>query len=649
MIALTYNLNNTSRDRRWSVPDQVDATEALSCAFSTDVTSMKSIADYQSSLVQSIAAHVGVSENLWLSAFSANLQYQQVNSEFGTFNSSSANVFVSSGSTCQTYQASFRPFQSLNVTDSFRSGVTQMPTSFSSQTASWFESFFQAFGTSYATSIDMGASAAFQYELTTASYSNLRAGGVDISSGASISFLANFGFDASSSSHYQDFKAFSSAVSSTLSVGIGAAPPVTSNLSDWAAWQQQVSATNQDSSPFPIQYALTSLAMLFTSDIFPLDAEIKQKQAALTLALDHYCGQIVKNCGPPPPPANKTIGWKMFGFDHFHSHQSPYQGPKSNNLLWKFATNDIIRASPSFGSDGTIYVCSGDQNVYALNASGNLKWKFLTGTPISSSPAIGADGTIYIGAGNLYAITPTGEKKWILSGITFDTWSDPVISPDGTIYVAGGAGVCFGIDASGSIKWTYKAGGGCFSSPVIGANGIIYFSCVGTLFAIDTVGNLKWAYQANGTTLIDVYESPAIGLDGTIFWAQLGYLFAIDPSGNMKWKFGGWSMSSSVAVGSAGVIYVSGDENVYAIDQAGTLKWKFSGDAACGSPTLGADKTVYVGCGNMLHAIDETGSVIWTFSTNFKGYEYIRGLSIGPDGSLVFGSFSHYIYSIMDQ
>ena len=58
-----------------------------------------------------------------------------------------------------------------------------------------------------------------------------------------------------------------------------------------------------------------------------------------------------------------------------------------------------VDSSPAIGTDGTIYVGIGDDNLYALNrADGSLKWKYATGRRLRSSPAIGADGTIYVGS-----------------------------------------------------------------------------------------------------------------------------------------------------------------------------------------------------------------------------------------------------------
>ena len=105
---------------------------------------------------------------------------------------------------------------------------------------------------------------------------------------------------------------------------------------------------------------------------------------------------------------------------------------------WAFKTGKGVRSSPAIGSDGTIYVGSDDDNLYAINPDGSKKWEFDTFAEIIYSPEIGSDGTIYFGVwgwGNyLYAINPDGSRKW-----RFDTFAGVVTSPaigsDGTIYV----------------------------------------------------------------------------------------------------------------------------------------------------------------------------------------------------------------------
>ena len=51
---------------------------------------------------------------------------------------------------------------------------------------------------------------------------------------------------------------------------------------------------------------------------------------------------------------------------------------------WAFKTGDWVRSSPSIGSDGTIYVGSDDDNLYAINPDGSKKWAFKTGGNVYS-------------------------------------------------------------------------------------------------------------------------------------------------------------------------------------------------------------------------------------------------------------------------
>ena len=75
--------------------------------------------------------------------------------------------------------------------------------------------------------------------------------------------------------------------------------------------------------------------------------------------------------------------------------------------IWEFETGDEVFSSPAIGSDGTVYVGSFDNKLYAINGKSGVKlWEFETGGQVFSSPAIGSDGTVYVGSSDkkLYAI-----------------------------------------------------------------------------------------------------------------------------------------------------------------------------------------------------------------------------------------------------
>ena len=92
-----------------------------------------------------------------------------------------------------------------------------------------------------------------------------------------------------------------------------------------------------------------------------------------------YVGSIDNNLYAFKPVTSDRGDWWMFHHDVQHTGRSPFTGPAIPQLAWKYATGNAIYSSPALGADGTIYVGSNDDNLYALTASGALKWKYATG------------------------------------------------------------------------------------------------------------------------------------------------------------------------------------------------------------------------------------------------------------------------------
>ena len=142
--------------------------------------------------------------------------------------------------------------------------------------------------------------------------------------------------------------------------------------------------------------------------------------------------------------------WPMFRMDAKHTGISPYNTSHVDGTIkWTFETGDGIESSPVIGIDGTIYIGSHDGYLYAINPDGTEQWRFDAGPPryderwnvsksIMATPAIALDGTIYVysSANYLFAVDPNGTEKWkyyLLWGNDF--WTSPVIDDDGTIYI----------------------------------------------------------------------------------------------------------------------------------------------------------------------------------------------------------------------
>ena len=287
---------------------------------------------------------------------------------------------------------------------------------------------------------------------------------------------------------------------------------------------------------------------------------------------------------------------------------------KAREPKWVFQTSSYSCSSPAIAADGTIYVGSWDDNLYAVNPDGTEKWAFKTGRVVNSSPAIAADGTIYVGSrnSNLYAVNPDGTEKWAFK-TREDVDSSPAIAADGTIYVGSRDNNLYAVNPDGTEKWVFETGGDVASSPAIAADGTIYVgSWDVNLYAVNPDGTEKWAFKTGS----GVCSSPAIAADGTIYvgsWDD--NLYAVNPDGTEKWAFKTRDSidDSSPAIAADGTIYVGSlDDNLYAVNPDGTLEWFFrAGGDMNSSPAIAADGTIYVGSwdGNLYAILDDSGGL----------------------------------------
>ena len=351
------------------------------------------------------------------------------------------------------------------------------------------------------------------------------------------------------------------------------------------------------------------------------------------------------------------------------------------SLKWSFDTGDAIESSPVIGVDGTIYIGSHNGILYAINPDGSEKWRFDAGPPIydvrwnvsksmMATPAIAEDGTIYIysSANYLFALNPDGSEKWrfyVKWGNDF--WSSPTIGSDGTIFIGSARsqedkdyeGGLHAINPDGTEKWLFSDDSGVTSTAAIGSDGHIYFGGniahpsgqgnLGIIYALKPNGEQIWNY----TTEAWMESSPLIADDGIIYSGsgRDARVYTLDGDGSLKWFFQAEVGLSSVPIlGVDGTVYVGAwDCNMYALNPGGSVIWKYkTPDAFEGiisSPAIGSEGTIYVGSnsGNF-YAFYPNGSVKWTFET--KGSGIVSSPAIGADGTIYFGSWNHKLYAI---
>jgi outer membrane protein assembly factor BamB len=166
------------------------------------------------------------------------------------------------------------------------------------------------------------------------------------------------------------------------------------------------------------------------------------------------------------------------------------------------------------------------------------------------------------------------------------------------------------------LKWTYKTEGGIYHSPLIGADGTIYFGTDHSLYAIDADGALKWRYELEKEEFFCPY-SPILGIDGTIYFGYYetvttaepggiigthpgdGKLCALSPEGRFKWSYDCGIIEAPTIIGDDGTIYLSASIsegeffNLYALTPDGSLKWRYEVEAWLDHFVLGHDGAIY--------------------------------------------------------
>ncbi|WP_133468342.1 PQQ-binding-like beta-propeller repeat protein [Paraglaciecola marina] len=316
------------------------------------------------------------------------------------------------------------------------------------------------------------------------------------------------------------------------------------------------------------------------------------------------------------------------------------------DLKWSYLTNSNIVSSAAIDEDGTIYIGSYDNNLYAINPDGSLKWSFSALSGVSSAPIIGEDGTIYFGSldSNIYSLNNDGTLNWsyTTSG-SINSWGS--IDSDQTIYMGSDDGSVYALNSDGTLKWSYATGGFVRSSPTVSSSGDVYFGSYDNKFyALNTDGSFKWSYNLGS----NIPGSPAIGDDGTIYIGSYDdKLFALHPDGTLNWAFSTeGAVRSSPAIANDGTIYFgSFDKKLYAVTPEGNLKWSFeTGGEITSSPAITSDGVVYIGSAdNKLYAVNDDGTLKWSYSTEGT---VDSSAAVGADGTIYFGSFDGYIYAI---
>jgi large repetitive protein len=312
--------------------------------------------------------------------------------------------------------------------------------------------------------------------------------------------------------------------------------------------------------------------------------------------------------------------------------------------LWTYATGSTVKAGPVLANDGALYVGCLDNKVYSLRTDGSLNWTYaLAASNAIGCCSVGPDGTLYVTSYNgLLALNQTGVLKWQHTQEHAYAYPAPAFGLDGTLYFDNGEGALIALTPENEQLWRYPTNYAYFSNPIVGSNGLIYYSTGKTIYAIDSSTKAQWSY----TTEYNIH-TPQFRPDYGMYFTAGGYLISLNSAGDMEWRVGCGGPAYNAVFDKAGTAYIySGGGSLYAFHPDGTLKWNYEpgGSSTCTS-AVGHDGTVYFGNSDSVAAVHDDGSVKWKFTGDQYFYD---GPALDAADNIFIGGGSHgaYLYSI---
>lgn len=340
-------------------------------------------------------------------------------------------------------------------------------------------------------------------------------------------------------------------------------------------------------------------------------------------------------------------------FMNNEQHSGFYKSPsvlKTPNTLWKVKTEGQVISSPVV-VDKVLYVGSGDQNLYAIDAiSGAVKWQYKTDGAIPTTPVISNGKVLFLSYdGFFYALDQKdGELVWKFKtggehkfqvkdyyngSFKPDFWdfylSSAVVNNEMVYFGSSDSNVYALNIETGEKIWQYKTGGSIHSSPAIYENFLIVGSWDSNIYCLDaTIGTENWKYETGKDIdqyiWIGIQASPSIS-DGIAYvGSRDAKFYALNIiSGDTLWtkdEFDRSWMPSSAAIGKENFYTGSSDSfSFFSINkQTGNINYKAKTNAYTFSSPAIDNEMGYIGSANgRLYGINlSNGDISWEFKTD---------------------------------
>jgi len=314
--------------------------------------------------------------------------------------------------------------------------------------------------------------------------------------------------------------------------------------------------------------------------------------------------------------------WPMDKYNAQHTGRSPYNtNDNPGGERWKYFIDDALALyTPVIDSNGTLYISSDFEDLYAIYPNGTRKWQRDLDGNLVFQAALGPDNVIYIGTSKwFYSFYSNGTLRWI-SPMEKYFISRPTISDDGIIYTGTTDGYLYAFYPNGTLKWEYYIGNSIISTSIDFYDNVY---CAARwdqhLYCLSPNGSLKWTFRTPNI----ITDAPLIADDGTIYLVCISWIFALDPSGMEKWRISpnGDTISPSLAPDGTLIYCPFHGPKIYGIDPTdGHIRWSYRVDfrvEQISSPVVSNDGTIYFAyCDNYnekgyLFALNPDGTFKW--------------------------------------
>jgi len=318
-LEFTWENNIMTSDRRYLVPDNILATQSMSCGLTSETKTVFGARSYQDALSTDVPVEVGAGGLAWSARFSASVGYQRVNQE----TSQNRRIYTSSRAKCIHYELSVNYVDApVTLMSNFERAVRSLPLV---RDDSAYIRFINTYGTHFTKLVLMGAKMVIRSEFDETALTKMEEEGLSIEVGAQASFMCfNAGVESETETSREQREQFENSRRTYSASYLGSQPTLDGR---WETWAQTTA-----NSPYPVEYELAPLTELFAVKFFPdmPSSDLSSRRDLLIAAYDTYCSGI-EGCGVPPPdriPVRMTKAVSTF-----INTRRVYCSPPSYNLV----------------------------------------------------------------------------------------------------------------------------------------------------------------------------------------------------------------------------------------------------------------------------------------------------------------------------